>query len=173
MRSSSCHFLFRPLHLQVYTLTCANVGLTGGRAAATFRFAPSSRRERREEDGRAKGKPQGGTDAPGLLKGRKVGGRTGRRGRPQGRKRRPAGRAARLSRREARHRGGGRKAESAGARRMVSRKVSQPQGRPTTTATGAEIAWGTRARGADGGRGLRFTTSRRSLGFFFPLPCFA
>ena len=57
--------LFGPMafYLRIHGLTCGNAELTRPRAVAIFRFAPSSRGDRRERAGRAAGTPKGEPDA--------------------------------------------------------------------------------------------------------------
>ena len=135
----TCHSLFRGAHLQLCMLTCGNVELTTLGAVGIFRLAPSSRCESK----RGVGPDTGGAARPI---------RVSRDGRPSGRT----------------------AAEPPGAPQGEpgGRWQGTPQGGPQRPRAGAdtsrrtEVAWGTRAREADGGWELRFPASRRSLGFF-------
>lgn len=163
-RSPICHTLVRPVYLRIHGLTCRNAELTHREAVAIFRFAPSSRSGRRERAGRAAGTSKGEPDA------RDQGGSARIREGP-----RPSENAVRPDRwappgrRKVSRAGGpretGRREVTRSPRMTEERREASHRRRSGSRAKNAEVAWGTRAREAEGGWELRFPASRRSLGF--------
>ena len=163
-RSPICHTLVHPVYLGIHGLTCRNVELTHLEAVAIFRFAPSSRSGRRERAGRAAGH-------------RKVNRTRGTKEDPRGservpdHRRTPRGRIrwAPPGRRKVSRAGGpretGRREATRSPRMTGERREASHRRRSGSRAKNAEVAWGTRAREAEGGWELRFPASRRSLGF--------
>jgi hypothetical protein len=170
-RSPICHTLVHPVYLRIHGLTCGNAELTHLEAVAIFRFAPSSRSGRRERAGRAAGTSKGEPDA------RDQGGsariregprpsENAARSDPMGPAGTPKGEPGGGSAGDGTPRGDPESANDGGA----------PRGEPPSAVRqpreDAEVAWGNRAREAEGGWELRFPASRRSLGFslFLLLP---
>ena len=136
-----------------------------GFPARSLRFAPSSRSTDARRPDEAPGEPQGEPRRDGERKA----------ARPEGNRRRRSRKAEAVAPTEEARKGGGgrgaRRGRTAARRNPPRQAAGAPQGEPPLGRSGraaqvAEVAWSTRARGADGGWELRFPASLRSLGFF-------